>query len=222
MGDVSQFMKLLKQRFSIWFNKTHNRFGTLWCERFKSVLVEPTGHGRVLETMAAYIDLNCVRAGLTSDPAEYRFCGYGEAVAGQRRARRGLESVVEGRGWDAVQAGYRLMLFGKGAGPQEGKGEISEEDFQRVLREKGKLPLATVLRHRVRYFSEGAVLGSRVFVSGYVAKNKRRRRAAEWRRQRQRKQVPQNLPPVADWDWGEDVVTLRKPRGQAFGQPRGQ
>lgn len=25
MGDVSQFMKLLKQRFSIWFNKTHDR-----------------------------------------------------------------------------------------------------------------------------------------------------------------------------------------------------
>ncbi|TAG32591.1 MAG: hypothetical protein EAZ36_02000, partial [Verrucomicrobia bacterium] len=30
MGDVSAFMKLLKQRFSIWFNRTHNRYGTLW------------------------------------------------------------------------------------------------------------------------------------------------------------------------------------------------
>src|SRR5882762_5519378 len=41
MGDLSQFMKLLKQRFSIWFNKSHRRFGTLWAERFKSNLVEP-------------------------------------------------------------------------------------------------------------------------------------------------------------------------------------
>ncbi|MFU8847573.1 MAG: transposase, partial [Opitutales bacterium] len=43
MGDVSEFMKTLKQRFSIWFNKRHERFGTLWAERFKSVLVEGKG-----------------------------------------------------------------------------------------------------------------------------------------------------------------------------------
>lgn len=40
MGDVSAFMKLLKQRFAIWFNKAHQRYGTLFAERFKSVLVE--------------------------------------------------------------------------------------------------------------------------------------------------------------------------------------
>jgi REP element-mobilizing transposase RayT len=38
MGDVSEFMKTLKQRFTIWFNKSHKRFGTLWADRFKSVL----------------------------------------------------------------------------------------------------------------------------------------------------------------------------------------
>jgi len=27
MGDVSQFIKLLKQRFSVWFNKSHQRYG---------------------------------------------------------------------------------------------------------------------------------------------------------------------------------------------------
>jgi len=68
MGDVSQYMKLLKQRFSIWFNKSHGRIGTLWCERFKSVLVEARKH--VLRTIAAYIDLNAIRAGLTRDPKE--------------------------------------------------------------------------------------------------------------------------------------------------------
>jgi putative transposase len=40
MGDVSVFMKELKQRFSLWYNRHHSRFGTLWAERFKSVLVE--------------------------------------------------------------------------------------------------------------------------------------------------------------------------------------
>jgi putative transposase len=34
-----------------------------------------------LKTVAAYIDLNPIRAGLVEDPKDYRFCGYGEAVA---------------------------------------------------------------------------------------------------------------------------------------------
>ncbi|MBC2603017.1 transposase, partial [Puniceicoccus vermicola] len=40
MGDVSWMMKTLKQRFTLWFNRSRDRFGPLWCERFKSVLVE--------------------------------------------------------------------------------------------------------------------------------------------------------------------------------------
>jgi len=79
MGDVSEYMKTLKQRFSLWYNHRHSRRGTLWMERFKSVLVE--GRGNPLQTMAAYIDLNPVRAALAADPKDYRFCGYAEAVA---------------------------------------------------------------------------------------------------------------------------------------------
>ena len=40
MWEVSAFMKALKQRFSVWFNRQHGRVGTLWEERYKSVLVE--------------------------------------------------------------------------------------------------------------------------------------------------------------------------------------
>jgi REP element-mobilizing transposase RayT len=62
MGDLSEFMKTVKQHFSIWYNRHYgNRFGTLWVDRFKSVLVE--GEGNPLQTMVAYIDLNAVRAG---------------------------------------------------------------------------------------------------------------------------------------------------------------
>jgi len=56
MGDVSIFMKELKQRFSQWYNRSKGRKGTLWEERYKSVLVE--GDEKALMTVAAYIDLN--------------------------------------------------------------------------------------------------------------------------------------------------------------------
>ena len=79
--DLSVFVKEVKERFSRWYNKRHERKGTLWMDRFKSVLVEG-GHRDdspdALRTMAAYIDLNPVRAKLVEDPAEYRWSGYGE------------------------------------------------------------------------------------------------------------------------------------------------
>jgi hypothetical protein len=68
MWDISQFMKTLKQRFTQWFNGRHNRKGTLWEDRFRSVLVE--GKGPALKAMAAYIDLNPVRANICDDPKD--------------------------------------------------------------------------------------------------------------------------------------------------------
>ena len=38
--DLSLFVKQVKERFSRWYNKKHSRRGTLWMDRFKSVLVE--------------------------------------------------------------------------------------------------------------------------------------------------------------------------------------
>jgi len=169
MGDLSAFMKTLKQRFSTWFNKTHDRFGPLWSDRFKSVLVEGTDF--VLQTMAAYIDLNPVRAGIVEDPKDYRFCGYAEALASNgdgANALRGLKFVTSGcyevtKG-DALAA-YRCMLFGKGAKPAAGSAHMDRAKAARVLeKEQGYLPAATLLRCRIRYFSEGVVLGSSEFV----------------------------------------------------------
>jgi len=92
MWNISQFMKVLKGRFSQWFNKKHSRTGTLWEGRFNSTLVQ--GEGRALKTMAGYIDLNPVRAKMHDDPKDYRWCGYAEAVAGQTKAREALHYLT--------------------------------------------------------------------------------------------------------------------------------
>ena len=63
MHDLSQFMKTFTQRYTQWHNRTHRRTGRLWEDRFKSVIVED---GAACKTMAAYIDLNPVRAGFKS------------------------------------------------------------------------------------------------------------------------------------------------------------
>ena len=211
MHDLSEFMKTVKQRFSIWYNRNHeDRLGTLWMDRFKSVLVE--GAGNPLLTMAAYIDLNPVRAGLVDDPKDYRWCGYAEALSGSERARRGLMVVWADRigdgGAAAALAAHRSLIFGKGASPWTHKGAlIDRETAEKVLNEQqGELPLTVVLRCRVRYFTDGAILGSAEFV---------RNHAARWQTERGRKRPP-NVNPVRGAPWG-DLAIINGIRRAVFG-----
>jgi hypothetical protein len=197
MGDVSAFMQLLKQRFSIWFNRRHARFGTLWAERFKSVLVD--GDGQALRTMAAYIDLNCIRAALAADPKDYRFCGYAESVAGNAAGRCGLASAYGGRNWDETHAICRQRLFGIGAGSRENGASISWEAFLKVASEGGHLAINEVLRCRVRYFTYGAILGSRAFVVSQL-------NAYRIRTGRREGAEIQTFPMITDWG---ELASLR-------------
>jgi len=189
MHDLSQFMKTLLQRFTRWFNRTHDRSGTLWEERYKSVIVES---GIAARTMAAYIDLNPVRAGMVSEPAAYRWSSYGEAVGGGpqgngKKAREGLVRACsghEGAGFDAgkwPQASrvYR-RLMGLALERKPGRAEVAGPKGEAVARppmntaealaapDNGTvlpdLKPAGLLLCRVRYFSDGAVIGSKAFV----------------------------------------------------------
>jgi len=203
MGDVSEFMKAVKQRFSVWYNRSHQRYGTLWAERFKSVLVE--GKGNPLQTMAAYIDLNPVRAGLVEDPKDYRFCGYADAVAGDSVARSGLNRIWADRDSNPLRA-HRLLIFGKGSSGGQ-KNVISRAKALRVLeKEDGVLPLAVILRCRVRYFTDGAIFGSAEFVRSY---------SSAWQLERKRRYPPKvNMLEGAEWG---DLAVIQGLRRQLFG-----
>ncbi|MCP5525318.1 MAG: transposase [Verrucomicrobiales bacterium] len=173
LGDVSVFMKELKQRFSKWYNKQHERFGTLWAERFKSVLVEDVPG--VVETVAAYVDLNPVRAGLVKDPKEYRWCGYAEAEAGRGEARSGLASISGAKEWSEVAGRYREVLMVKsGVAGRSGKEVLSAGEIRRELQRGRELAMGEALRLRVRYFSDGVLLGSRNFVNEMFAEHRER------------------------------------------------
>ncbi len=118
MHDVSEFMKTLKQRYTIWYNQNHDRYGTLWSERFKSTVVE--GKEAALRITAAYIDLNPVRAGIVEDPKDYRWSGYGEAVGGDSEAREGICEAIRGSyggplKWREASREYRKLLYCTGA-----------------------------------------------------------------------------------------------------------
>jgi len=180
--DLSLFVKEVKERFSRWYNKRHGRRGTLWMDRFKSVIVE--GKGEALRTMAAYIDLNPVRAGLVKDPKDYRWCGYSEALGGSRRAQRGLckaqSKPVDG--WKSAGAAeaYRCLLHAEGREVKDAQNEkvvrrgVTAESARAVLATGGKLSTAELVRLRVRYFTDGVALGSKEFVEGLFTEQRER------------------------------------------------
>jgi REP element-mobilizing transposase RayT len=206
MYSVPVFMKEIKQKFSQWYNKRNNRTGTLWESRYKSVLVE--NHRDALMRMAAYIDLNAVRAGMVDKVEDYRWCGYGRAVGGDRGARQGIGMILDNApevcgesfagDWLETAKLYRLWLYHEGqailpdyATGRRGRRGFSRKDLEAVEQLGGKMPAAEVLRYRVRYFTDGAALGTSAFIEQVFKSNRssfgrsrekgsRRMRGAEW------------------------------------------
>ena len=76
-ANLSEYVREIKQIFSRFYNKKHNRRGFFWGDRFKSVIVD---NGDTLINCLAYIDLNPVRAGICKVPEDYRWCSLGYHV----------------------------------------------------------------------------------------------------------------------------------------------
>lgn len=79
-GAVGVLMQRLGRRYVGGFNARHGRTGTLWEGRYKACLVDSDDY---LLRCARYIDLNPVRARLTSDPTRYPWSSCA-ALCGQR------------------------------------------------------------------------------------------------------------------------------------------
>ena len=211
-GDLSLFLKELKLRVTFFMNKRLGRTGTLWEGRYKSVLVEDCE--RALLTISAYIDLNPVRAGIVTNPEDYRWCGYAEAFSGRRgakKARAGLGLMLSEAlqdpdfksDWRRTSARYRLFLYEEGqeVAPDPERGEsgrrgFAEGEVEAVREAEGVMPVQKVLRHRVRYFCDGAVLGTAEFVNRvFEREQERRRRFGEKRKSGARR--------MRGAEWGE-------------------
>ncbi|MCC5847599.1 MAG: transposase [Verrucomicrobia bacterium] len=183
MYDLSAFVKDFKQRISQDYNERHERKGPLWEERFHSTVVQEVPG--ILLKVASYIDLNPVRAGLSRDPAKYRYCGYGMNAGGDPRSMFGFKRLFELLGHEnlseqpgkALEA-YRVALFVEGAyrpgKKAETRASLSDEEVNAVLKMRGKTPLGKQMKLRLHYLSTGMVLGTRIFVEGFAKQHRER------------------------------------------------
>ena len=94
MHDLSQFVKTFKEEFGRLFRRRRPYPGTLWEGRFRSTLV---GEAEYLRRCAAYVELNPVRAGLSTRADGYAWNTMGAAKRGNAfalRCRKWLLSVL--------------------------------------------------------------------------------------------------------------------------------
>jgi len=110
---------------------------------------------------------------LCADPKEYRYCGYAEALAkGSAAAQERLRTILglpETTCWEELLTEYRKHLFLRGAlaTNQHGPAFDLAKAQEVVEQEKGELSLQEQLRCKIRYFSDGVILGSRAFVESH-------------------------------------------------------
>lgn len=149
--DISVYNKEVKTRFTKWRNRRLRQRGTVWQEKFRSVVVESpvqaspkrsTSEGNALRVLSAYIDLNPVRAGLVDTAEEYRWSGWAAAVAGNKEARVALCDILqcEVTQWRQARVQYAKTL------------------------KEWQIDSSSFLMNHVRAFAEGVAVGSEGFV----------------------------------------------------------
>ena len=72
---IAKSLQLVAGRTAQEFNQRKKRKGAFWEDRYHATAVETDEH---LAKCIVYIDLNMVRAGVVTHPAEYRLCGFNE------------------------------------------------------------------------------------------------------------------------------------------------
>jgi len=166
LSDISYFMQLFHQKFTLYINRTHNRRGPLWAERFKSTILDGQ---RALWSCVKYIELNPVRAKMVDDPADYRFstwgkyCGSGTHLFEDnfvKHLRKSLGELAKSWTSSAVYAEFRGELART----------ISNErnplaDHLEVKKDAKNEPSIKIqFLRRTRYWSDGSIIGSKSFV----------------------------------------------------------
>lgn len=146
---ISQWMHQIEGEFAQWYNRRQKRSGAFWEGRYHSTMIEPGQH---LWRCMAYIELNMVRAGVVSHPAQWPWCSYGEWM-GQRQ-RYGVVNK---------KAGLELL----------GQAELTafQQNYSHLIEET----LAQEECRREPEWTESIAVGSRQFI-GQIQET------VEWRR----------------------------------------
>lgn len=165
LSSLSEFTKEIKQSFSRYYNKQHDRSGFFWGQRYKSVMIE---NSHALLNCLAYIDLNPVRAAIVKQPEDYRWSTLGYLVqTNNKDDLLSLEFGVERlnrQSFSKRLSAYRRFVYEIGSLASD-KGKAIDQRVLEYHQKKGfQITSLDRLRFRTRYFSDSGIIGSKTFV----------------------------------------------------------
>ena len=108
MYDLSQFGKTFKETFGRIFRRRRPWCGNLWEGRFKSTLI---GEAEYLRICTAYVELNPVRAGLSTSSSGYEWCTTGAAERGNAFAQRCRERLAAVAGFGDSNCKFQVKFY---------------------------------------------------------------------------------------------------------------
>jgi len=162
-GNVSNFIKQLKQMSARNYHKLRGSRGGLWLDRYDRSFVQ-VGHAS--QILNAWYDHSSMRAGLTSTVDEDRFSTFGSAVAGNDRARKMITRLYgtpgESQTWRQVAQAYRQFI-------------ASDTPPETARQGKSETPLLTrpeFLMTDVPQIRGGLIFGDKAFADAFFELNR--------------------------------------------------
>ena len=177
-------MRNVQQSYTKWYNRRYRRRGSLWGERFKSAILG--GQQSILDALL-YVELNPVRSGLVERPEDWQWSSAAVRALSQDDWLVPLEQLIPTVSSSGLFTDYRALLYHRGAVATKPATGTIPLAILRLEEARGFSTPGAYLR-RLRFFSDGLYLGSRIQVQDWITELRRRGHYAR-RRQGIRHQV---------------------------------
>lgn len=159
MYNLSQYVKTLKERISMWYNAEYGHSGSLWEGRFRSGVVQKD-HA-VKTVVAAYIGYNPVKAGIAARAEDWRWSSYACAVEGTGPYGAYCREMYErmlGRPWEEVRGALESVYADKlpeSVSPKELRSYYDDYDDRvtEVRHEPGVYRASQAIRATMKLFT---------------------------------------------------------------------
>lgn len=109
-NEFSTFMKRINLMYFYYYKKRYGWIGHFWQDRFKS---QPVGKDEYFLQCGKYIELNPVRAGIVTNPTEYRYSSYNFYSQGKKDVlvTEDMFSQELGKTAEERQQKYKQMII---------------------------------------------------------------------------------------------------------------
>ena len=166
MYNLSQYVKTLKERISMWYNAKYGHSGSLWEGRFYSGVVEKDHV--VKAVVAAYIGYNPVKARIADSPEHWRWSSYACAVEGlgpYGSYCRGMYERMLGCSWDEAKATLESIYADKLPD------SLSEKDIKSYYDDYGGRKATSRAEPGVYRASQVIRATMKLFTGAYIGRN---------------------------------------------------